>query len=81
MPYLIDAREVAEEEMAELCLPSSMDLKEALFKLFSGGSAPHTKSNMDKLREALQGDWRKAKASKYTFPRLAAEGEEDEMAG
>jgi hypothetical protein len=81
MPYLIDGREVTGEEMAELCLPSSMDLKEALFKLFSGGSAPHTKSNMDKLREALQGDWRKAKASKYTFPRLAAEGEDDELAG
>lgn len=81
MPYLIDTREVEGEGMAELCLPSSKELKEAVFKLFSEGSAPHTKSNMDKLREALQGDWKKAKASRYSFPRLAAEGEEEELAG
>ena len=81
MPYLIDAREVEGEEMAGLCLPTSMELKEAFFKLFSEGSAPHTKSNMDKLREALQGDWRKAKASKYSFPRLAEEGGVEELAG
>ena len=81
MPYIIDSREVDSERMAELPLPSSMELKEAVFKLFSGGSAPHTKSNMDKLREALQGDWKKAKASRYTFPRLPAEGEGEQLAG
>ena len=78
MPYLIDNREVEAEEMAELSLPTSMDLKEAVFKMFTGVEAPHTKSNMDKLREVLQGDWKKAKPSKYTFPGLAAEGGEGE---
>ena len=76
MPYLIDNREVEAEEMAEISLPASMDLKEAVYKLFSGVEAPHTKSNMDKLREALQGDWKKAKLAKYSFPELAAEGGE-----
>ena len=37
-----------------------------------------SKSNMDKLREALAGDWRKARPSKYTLPGLAAEGDDDE---
>ena len=74
MPYLIDSRQVEEEGMEELSLPTSMELKEEVFKLFSGGAAPHTKSNMDKLREVLLGDWRKARYSKYTFPGLAAEG-------
>ena len=74
MPYLIDNREVEAEAMSEVSLPTSMDLKEAVYKLFSGVEAPHTKSNMDKLREALQGDYKKAKPAKYTFPGLAAEG-------
>ena len=78
MPYLIDGREVGDEGLEELCLPTSMELKEEVFKLFSGGVAPHTKSNMDKLREALAGDWRKARPSKYTLPGLAAEGDDDE---
>ena len=78
MPYLIDGREVGDEGLEELCLPTSMELKEEVFKLFSGGVAPHTKSNMDKLREALVGDWRKARPSKYTLPGLAAEGDDDE---
>ena len=78
MPYLIDGREVGDEGLEEVCLPTSMELKEEVFKLFSGGVAPHTKSNMDKLREALAGDWRKARPSKYTLPGLAAEGDDDE---
>ena len=78
MPYLIDNREVAEEEMEELPLPTSIELKEAVFNMFTGVEAPHTKSNMDKLREVLQGDWKKGKPSKYTFPGLAAEGDDDE---
>ena len=78
MPYLLDSREVEAEEMAELSLPTSMELKEAVFNMFTRVEAPHTKSNMDKLREVLQGDWKKAKSSKYTFPGLAAEGGDDE---
>ena len=80
MPYLIDSRQVEEGE-EELSLPTSMDLKKEVFKLFSGGMMPHTKSNMDKLKEALLGDWKKGKPSKYSFPELAAEGGDDEGEG
>ena len=78
MPFLIDNREVEEEALPDLPLPTSLELKEAIFKLFSDTTAPHMKSNMDKLHDALQGDWRKTKPSKYTFPVQAAEGDENE---
>ena len=42
MPYLIDSRE-AEERMEELGLPSSLALKKAVFKLFSGGALVNRK--------------------------------------
>ena len=61
MPYIIDARDVEEEEAANLELPSSWDLKQAVFNLFRKVSAPHMKSNMDNLKEAMKGDWRKPK--------------------
>ena len=61
MPYIIDAREVEAEELAELQLPSSWDLKEGVYNLFKKVSAPHMKSNMDNLNEALKTDWKKTK--------------------
>ena len=63
MPYIIDAREVEDEELADLELPTSWDLKQAVFNLFRKVSAPHMKSTMDNLKEALKGDWRKPKVS------------------
>ena len=81
MPYIIDTREVEEDAMADLQLPSSMELKEVVFNLFSEVNGPHLKSSMDKLREALRGDWRKAKLSKYSFPKLVAEGGDAEKRG
>lgn len=84
MPYIIDSRDVEEEGLPDLALPSSMQLKEAVYNIFYGKMGPHLKSSMDKLREALKGDWRKEKPARYTFPRLAAEdgGEErDASAG
>ena len=42
MSYLIDSRE-AEERMEELGLPSSLALKKAVFKLFSGGALVNRK--------------------------------------
>ena len=61
MPYIIDAREVEDDEVADLELPSSWELKQAVYNLFKKVSAPHMKSNMDNLKEALKGDWRKPK--------------------
>ena len=78
MPYIIDSRDVEDEGLSELELPSSRQLKEAIYNLFSGRAAPHLKSSMDKLREALQGDWRKEKLARYTFPELAGEGGGDD---
>ena len=81
MPYIIDSREVEEEGLADLELPSSMELKEVIYNLFSGVMGPHLKSSMDKLREVLGGDWRKAKAAKWSFPKLMAEGGDGEERG
>ena len=78
MPYIIDSRDVEEEGLSELELPSSWQLKEAIYNLFSGAMGPHLKSSMDKLREALRGDWRKEKLARYTFPKLVAEGDDDD---
>ena len=61
MPYIIDARDVQEEEIADLDLPSSWDLKMAIYNLFRKVSDPHCKSNMENLKEALKGDWRRPK--------------------
>ena len=38
---------------------------------------PHLKSNTDNLRETMKGDWKKVKMSKYSYPELAAEGDDD----
>ena len=78
IPYIINSREVEEEGLLELELPSSWQLKEAIYNLFSGAMGPHLKSSMDKLREALRGDWRKEKLARYTFPKLVAEGDDDD---
>ena len=61
MPYIIDSREVEEEELADLALPSSWELKQAVYNLFKKVSAPHMKSNMDNLKETMKGDWKKPK--------------------
>ena len=66
MPYIIDAREVEEEELASLELPSSWDLKMGVYSLFKKVSAPHMKSSMENLKEALKGDWKKPKVRMMT---------------
>ena len=64
MPYIIDSREVEDEEVADLDLPSSWNLKEGTYNLFKKVSAPHMKSNMDNLKEALKSDWKKPKVKR-----------------
>ena len=58
--------------MEELPLPTSIELKEAVFNMFTGVEAPHTKSNMDKRREVLQGDWKKGEKGKLRERELSS---------
>ena len=72
MPYIIDQRDTEDEET--MTLPTSWNIKSAYMRLFTTPSAPHVKSSMDNLREAMQGDWRKDKPAKYCFPPPVQEG-------
>ena len=79
IPYLVDERDVEEDE---LTLPKWGTMVKAACQLFRKNSAPHSKSNLDNLREALKGDWKAEKASKYCYPQLEVEDDNDvEVAG
>ena len=45
--------------------------------LFRNTTAPHAKSNGDTLNEVLKMDWKINKPSKYIYPELMVEEEEE----
>ena len=73
-PYLIDASEETEEE--DVVLPNWLGILSACNGMFRDTTAPHSKSNMTNLNEALKSDWKKEKTSKYVFPQLLETEEE-----
>ena len=68
VPFLIDPRLGSDEDTDDVILPTSMQVKKSYTDLFTNCSAPHNKSGMDNLAEALKGAWRKEKVAKYNFP-------------
>ena len=47
--------------------------------MFRDPTPPHSKSSMDTLREALKGDWKAPKKTKWIYPELGTnEGEQQE---
>ena len=69
VPYLVDDRE--EEE--DMSIPRWNTIVRSVNVLFRDNTAPHGKSNMTNLLEALKGDWKAEKRSKYTFPEIQLE--------
>ena len=65
IPYLITETEDDEDQV-----PSWRNMVKACNGLFRDNSAPHSKSNMVNLLEAMKGDWKANKPSKYTWPEL-----------
>ena len=70
LPYLIDG---GDEDLEEMMVPGWNLMVRSVIGLFHGNSAPHSKSNMGTLREALKGDWKAEKRSKYTYPEIELE--------
>ena len=75
IPYLIDDGEDDEEEVT---LPRWSTMVRSVTGLFQGNSAPHSKSNMVNLRETLKGDWKAGKRSKYSYPEIELEENNEE---
>ena len=46
--------------------------------MFRDTTAPHSKSNLENLKEALKGDWKLEKMSRYVFPVLVMDDDEEE---
>ena len=46
--------------------------------MFRNPKPPHSKSNMDTLAEALKGDWKASKKTKWIYPELGMDEEEQE---
>ena len=47
--------------------------------MFRETSAPHSKSTMETLKEALKSDWRSLKTTKHVYPMLIQEEDEENM--
>ena len=75
MPYLIDDREEVGEEDS---LPGWATMVRAVNGMFRNNTAPHSKSTMDSLREVLKGDWKAEKRSKYCYPEIELDDEDQE---
>ena len=80
IPYLVDDRDGEEDD---LTLPKWGQMVQAASSLFKNNSAPHSKSNFDNLKEAIKGDWKAEKPSKYCYPELEVEDDDNvvEVAG
>ena len=76
IPYLVDD---SEEELDDLRVPKWTTIVRAVTGLFRENSAPHSKSNMGNLREALKGDWKLEKKSKYAYPEIELNEDVEEM--
>ena len=74
VPYILDDRE---EDDGGAPVPRWTVVVKAVNGLFRRTTTPHSKSNMDTLTEALKGDWRQDRQSKYLYPELET-GEDDE---
>ena len=73
IPYLIEA---GEEE--EVSLPGWGAVVKAAGGMFRAPTPPHSKSNMNNLLETLKTDWKVEKTTKYIYPELTVDEEEDE---
>ena len=47
--------------------------------MFRETSAPHSKSTMETLKEALKSDWRSLKTTKHIYPMLIQEEDEENV--
>ena len=74
VPYLIPNGEDADD----ISLPEWKTIVRGCNGLFRDTTAPHSKSNLDNLMEALKNDWRAAKMSKYIYPVLVVEETQEE---
>ena len=77
VPYVIDGREDDENN----CVPTWAKMVKAVNGMFRGTSAPHSKSSMSTLKEALRGDWKTEKPSKHVYPVLQVDEEAQEEPG
>ena len=75
IPYLIEDNE---DDQDEAGVPGWNSVVRAVVGLFRGNSAPHSKSNMGNLKEALKGDWKTEKRSKYAYPEIELEEETED---
>ena len=72
IPYLICGQEEDDDSV-----PNWTTIVKAVNGMFRDTTAPHSKSNMAKLMETLKGDWKTTKMSKFCYPVLV-EDENDE---
>ena len=75
VPYIIDSREEDDEPRS---IPKWKTIVKATNGLFRETSAPHSKSNLENLYEALKTDWKAPKKTKYIYPELISEEDDIE---
>ena len=75
VPFLIGDEQ---EEEDDSNIPRWNNLVKAVNGLLRDNTAPHCKSNMENLKEALKGDWKADKRSKYAYPVFEFDDNDDE---
>ena len=78
VPYLLGTEE---EDDAQSFIPTWAKIVRATVGMFRTPTPRHSKSNVTNLEEALKTDWKQQKRTKYIYPEITMEEEEEERDG